>query len=309
MIIVLFGAQLRALAQAAWLGQLSLGLGLRAIMKVVSASFTVDLAFILVAALALWLFGGRRRNLGRAFDHACVAVIPVITVYLVIHASIRVVELGGDVQLPGAVNSIVFAAAFGWAGTLVALARLRTALSPLTPRAWRLGHRAGAALIAVALIGLTAQAIWIARNMEAVRPVTPGNQAVSLALPRVGADGKLEAEQPLIAPGKVTVLDFWATWCGPCLRAMPHLDALARRHPDVDVVAIVADDPAKARTMFQHNGYQLTLLADPRGDAQNRYGVLSFPHTVVIDRAGVVRLVAGGDASAIAAAVTAALGE
>ncbi|MGE0547067.1 MAG: TlpA family protein disulfide reductase [Kofleriaceae bacterium] len=309
MVIVLFGAQLRALAQAVWLGELSAGLGFRAAMKVVTATFTVELAFIIVAALALWLLGGRRRNIGRAFDHACVAVIPVLAVYLVVHAIIRVVELGGNVELPGAVNAIVVAAAFGWAGTVVALALVRTAIQPLSGRSRTLARRAGLGLFAVALVGMVAQSIWVTRNLDAIRPIAPGSTAVTFALPSVGADGKLGAAHPLITPGKVTVLDFWATWCGPCLRAMPHLDELAKRHPDVDFVTIVADDPAKARAMFQQHGYQLRLVADPDADAQNRYGVLSYPHTVVIDRAGVVRLVAGGNADAIAAAVVNALGQ
>ena len=103
------------------------------------------------------------------------------------------------------------------------------------------------------------------------------------------------------------MLDFWATWCGPCLRAMPKLDELAARHPDVDVIAVNLDDAAAARAMFDERGWtRLVLLADD-GDASQRYNVSSIPHTVVIDRDGIVRHVSRGGPFDAEAAVRAAL--
>ena len=101
--------------------------------------------------------------------------------------------------------------------------------------------------------------------------------------------------------GQVVVVEFWATWCRPCLLALPHLDAATRRWgARVAVLAVNVDDRARAAALFAEAGYAPTLLADD-GDTADRYGVHSLPHTVVIDAGGVVRAVTSRPADAIAA--------
>jgi thiol-disulfide isomerase/thioredoxin len=135
--------------------------------------------------------------------------------------------------------------------------------------------------------------------------MTTGDPAPAFALPRIDATGKLGERVTLAhTRGKVTVLDFWATWCGPCLAAMPRLEKLARSHPGVAVLAINLDDAAAARAVFNEHGYTMTLLVDD-DDVRDRYGVSSIPHTVIIDRAGVVRHVVRGNATDIVALVDA----
>jgi thiol-disulfide isomerase/thioredoxin len=138
--------------------------------------------------------------------------------------------------------------------------------------------------------------------------MTSGDAAPAIALPRIGAGGALGERFSLDASrGKITVLDFWATWCKPCLAAMPRLDEIARAHPDVTVIAINLDDAAAARGLFERYRWSMTLVADD-GDASERYGVSSIPHTVVLDRRGMVREVvrgAGADLAAIVARIRA----
>jgi peroxiredoxin len=85
---------------------------------------------------------------------------------------------------------------------------------------------------------------------------------------------------------------------------MPRLEKLARSHPDVAVLAINLDDPVAARAVFNEHGYTMTLLSDD-DDVRDRYGVSSIPHTVVIDRHGVVRHVVRGSGTDIATLVDA----
>ena len=105
--------------------------------------------------------------------------------------------------------------------------------------------------------------------------------------------------------GKVVVLDFWATWCGPCLQGMPATDALARRYADKGVV-VVAVNVWDSRAHFadwlgrnrKYGG--LTFLIDPRplghGDSTpEQYGVGAIPAQCVIGRDG--RVIAYGDSS------------
>ena len=94
----------------------------------------------------------------------------------------------------------------------------------------------------------------------------------------------------LVRRGPV-VLDFWATWCKPCLYALPGLQQVHERYAarGVTVVGISEDGPrnfAKVRPFASR--YQLTypLVLDEDGSLQSRYQVRSLPTTFVIDRAG-----------------------
>ncbi|HLL21682.1 MAG TPA: TlpA disulfide reductase family protein, partial [Kofleriaceae bacterium] len=145
------------------------------------------------------------------------------------------------------------------------------------------------------------QIAWCVQNLDSLRPIHVGNTAPTFALPTIEAGGAPGARRGL-APGKITVLDFWATWCKPCLAAMPKLDKLARDNPDIDVIAVNLDDTTAARALFDRAGYVITLLGDD-DDVSTRYSVTAIPHTVVIDREGTVRKVFRGDTGNIAAAV------
>jgi thiol-disulfide isomerase/thioredoxin len=301
MIAVLLAAtQLRWLAAAAWLGgAVDAGLGLRAAMRVLTGALTVDLGALLIGALVVFALAGRRRNLGRAFDLACVAVLPVVMVQL----AATVLAVAADRAVPAALS---WPLALGWMGALIALAigparsaaRRGAELPP--PAAARTGRWIGAAVAAVAALGAATQVVWIAGNLDLVRPMKSGVEAPAIALPRIGPGGGLGDRITLAASrGKITVLDFWATWCKPCLVSMPRLDRVARSHPDVAVIAVNLDDPAAARALFDQRGYAMTLVADD-GDTSQRYSVSAIPHTVIIDRRGVVRQVVRGTADVAA---------
>ncbi|TMQ06703.1 MAG: TlpA family protein disulfide reductase [Deltaproteobacteria bacterium] len=272
-------------------------------MRVLTGALVLDLGLLLVGALALFVAGGVRRNLGQAFDLACVAVLPLVVVDLAATVTVRAAGLAI------AASWLLRALSLGWMGALVALA-IRPARNPgraPSPPAEvvRRGRRVGAAFAVVAAAGAVLQVAWIAGHLESVKPMTSGEQAPAIALPRIEAAGALGERVTLAASrGKVTVLDFWATWCKPCLAEMPRLDRIARAHPDVAVIAININDPAAARALFDQRGWAMTLVADD-GDTGERYGVSAIPHTVILDRRGVVREVLRGARADLATVIEA----
>ncbi|MEM9167710.1 MAG: TlpA disulfide reductase family protein [Planctomycetota bacterium] len=93
--------------------------------------------------------------------------------------------------------------------------------------------------------------------------------------------------------GKVTVLDFWATWCGRCVVATPYVQRLHEQYADDPRVAIVGvhkdtdyrkGEPA---AYWAEKGYTFDMIPDGRAVAE-AYGVAGLPHFVVIDGDGEV---------------------
>ena len=90
--------------------------------------------------------------------------------------------------------------------------------------------------------------------------------------------------------GKTVLLDFWATWCPPCRRALPHIQKV---HDDygplgLEVLGINSEPPDKPRSYLARHGYTFTTLSDPGGRVTGSYGVTGIPTTVIIDESGTV---------------------
>ncbi len=90
--------------------------------------------------------------------------------------------------------------------------------------------------------------------------------------------------------GQTVVVNFWATWCGPCRAELPMLAAWARNHPDIVVLGVAADrDPAVVQRLLPSLELPYRNLLDPDGRAQRAWGVTTLPTTVVVGPDGAVR--------------------
>jgi thiol-disulfide isomerase/thioredoxin len=91
------------------------------------------------------------------------------------------------------------------------------------------------------------------------------------------------------ASGRVTFVDFWATWCEPCRLSLPLVEGFAAAHPDVDVVAVdVGERPEVAREYAREHGVS-NVAFDEGARAASAFGVSGYPTIVVIDPRGYVR--------------------
>ena len=91
--------------------------------------------------------------------------------------------------------------------------------------------------------------------------------------------------------GKIVVLNFWATWCPPCVEEMPSLVRMQSNLKDrVVVLAVSVDDDERSyRTFLKKNNVDLLTVRDPQQKSNELYGTFKFPETYIIDRQGVVQ--------------------
>ncbi len=92
--------------------------------------------------------------------------------------------------------------------------------------------------------------------------------------------------------GQVVMVNFWATWCGPCRQEMPHLNKLYDKYRDAGFVLLgvnIDDNAAKATELAGKLGLTFPVLLDTDKTVSKLYDIGSMPATVVIDREGRVR--------------------
>jgi thiol-disulfide isomerase/thioredoxin len=120
-----------------------------------------------------------------------------------------------------------------------------------------------------------------------------GKPAPDLAIQTLNGKGKVSLES---LQGKIAVIDFWATWCGPCKQSFPKLEELSNKMGDrVQIVGISVDDDQKGILDFvKETGVNFAVGWDDGHALAGRWKVGTMPTTFILDSTGKVRFIHDG---------------
>jgi peroxiredoxin len=97
--------------------------------------------------------------------------------------------------------------------------------------------------------------------------------------------------------GQVVLINFWASWCGPCRQEMPLLDQMYQQYSPLGFTLLgvnVEQDPQEAERMLKDTPVSFPILYDAENQVTKLYDVVAMPSTVIVDRDGNVRYVHKG---------------
>jgi len=144
----------------------------------------------------------------------------------------------------------------------------------------------------------------VASQKPAPRPAaagaTPADRDVEMAVSSLSAKSvkgqpapKLEVEKWLTkqpnTQGKFVLVDFWATWCGPCRQSIPHLNALAKKFGDRLVFVGLSNETEAQVAAMKNPKIDYAVAVDTQARMLKALEVKGIPHAIIIDPAGIVR--------------------
>jgi cytochrome c biogenesis protein CcmG, thiol:disulfide interchange protein DsbE len=173
----------------------------------------------------------------------------------------------------------------------------------MRPDQRRIAIGAGVTLVAI----IVAIGVLLARDRgDAAQPSAVAEDSAPSAIAAVQTDTGAAGGEPLQLSGvdpitgeqvrladfesTPVVLNFWASWCPPCLDELPALVEFAQRHPEAAVVGVnLQDTPEGARELQGEIGFTFPSIADPDAEIAGKLGLLGMPTTYFLDERHVVR--------------------
>lgn len=145
-----------------------------------------------------------------------------------------------------------------------------------------------AVVAALSVVGLIVyvMAAGFGTDPHSVPFMLAGKPAPQFTIKRLDRDGQISLKD---FAGRPVVINFWATWCGPCKYEQPVLDLAAKQYPNVTFIGIVFEDTEEnTRRYLRETGTPYIHLYDPKSTVAVDYGVSGVPETYFINKQGII---------------------
>jgi len=147
-------------------------------------------------------------------------------------------------------------------------------------------------IILLIIAGISVEELFSGQMMQVIgvsasHPLSVGVQAPDFALQSL-AGNPLKLSD---LKGKPVLINFWATWCAPCLLEMPNLQEYYEEYPgQFEVLAVNAGETERTVQKFVDDvGLSFIILLDPDGEVQQLYRIKGYPTTYFLDKDGIIR--------------------
>ncbi|WP_347986844.1 TlpA disulfide reductase family protein [Methylomonas sp. AM2-LC] len=126
-------------------------------------------------------------------------------------------------------------------------------------------------------------------SLEAVATENVNRPAPNCTLSNLEVSDKYDLQR---FKGQVVYVDFWASWCGPCVQSFPYMNTLNRdlKEQGLQVLGVNLDENAEdAKNFVSHTPPQFLVATDTNGTCAKEFGVKAMPSTFLVDRKGMIR--------------------
>ncbi len=143
-------------------------------------------------------------------------------------------------------------------------------------------------LLLIVILAVIGGGAYIYANMPSTTAVVAGDVAPDFTL----QDTKGNKVTLSSLRGKVVLVNFWATWCPPCIEEMPSMERLHKYMAEEDFVMLAINTEQNGRTVvpefLKKSPYTFPILYDDKSVAQQQYGVYKFPESFIVGKDGTV---------------------